>query len=191
MAVYYYFASTLPSLFTDNPGTVTFDDFLAEASRFLNKKDKAVIASVRLSVPDEIPPLAGASAVLSGYYRWEKTLRNELVRLRAQKLKRQPDPWFREGEPEWDAQRTASQVFASDNPLEAEVLLEKERWRFICQLETNQFFNLEFLAAYALKLQILDRLGRFKKELGEENFNNLYTEVFHSAEERQDWRNSL
>jgi len=186
MAAYYYFVSTLSTLFFDGTHAVSHAEFLETASRFVSKQDMELLEIAELMAPpldDKKAKRAQASLVLNSYFSWERALRNELVRLRANRLKKQAELFYRPSLPEWNGQKTAQLVFAQENPLEAELLLERERWNYISMLEVNQFFNTEYLIAYCLKLQILERLKQFKKELGEANFTSLYNEVFHSARE--------
>lgn len=186
MAAYYYFASTLTTLFFDGSLPMSSAEFLENACRFVAKQDMELLELATLRAPEPHTPEARKaenSLLLGSYFRWERALHNELARLRAVRLKKQAEEYCRETEPEWNGQRTAGTMFAFENPLEAELFMEKERWQCISMLEVNQFFTIEFLIAYALKLQIMERIKQFKRELGETNFNSLYQEVFHIAEE--------
>jgi hypothetical protein len=187
MANYYYFAATLPTLlpFGMTP-PYTFEEFLQKARQHLNESDFEVLASACLFIPEDgqLPILAYKSALLMYYYQWERALRNELARLRAQRFQRPAEKYQHPGEPDWDALRSAQAAFAAENPLEAELLIEKERWAFIESLATNSFFDLNYLTAYALKLQILARRENFTRAQGESGYRTVYAAMLQAVEHR-------
>jgi hypothetical protein len=187
MTNYYYFAATLPALLPVGMTLpFTLEEFLQKARQHLNEDDFEVLASASLFIPEngQAPIPASKSPLLTRYYRWERALRNELARLRAQRLQRPADKYQHPGEPDWDAQRSAQVAFAADNPLEAELLIEKERWTFIESLATNAFFDLNFLTAYALKLQILARRENFTRAQGETGYRTVYAAMLQAVEHR-------
>lgn len=188
MANYYYFVATLPSLMPGSAAPFGLGDFLEKAGRFLKKADLDTLAATTLCIPDDgDTPLPAASLpLLKQYYRWERGLRNELVRLRAQRLQKAADKHLKPGDVEWDALRVAQAAFAADNPLESELLIEKERWTLIERLATNCFFDMNYLAAYALKLQALQRRERFKQAEGEAGYQTVYSSVLESADYRNE-----
>lgn len=187
MANYYYFAATLPALLpVGMTPPFTLEEFLQKASQHLNEDDFEVLASATLFIPEhgQSPLPSRKSSFLTRYYRWERALRNELVRMRAQRLQRPAEKYQHHGEPDWDAQRSAQIAFAAENPLEAELLLEKERWAYIEGLAINSFFDLNFLTAYALKLQILARREGFTRAQGEAGYQTVYAAMLKAVEHR-------
>lgn len=180
MANYYYFSSTLPSLLPGMTPPFSLEEFLEKASRFLSRSDFEVLASVSLFIPELDParrldkraPLpASRLPLLKSYYHWENCLRSELARLRAGRLRKPAENYSLPGEVDWDALRVAQAAFAAENPLEAELLIEKERWALIERLSLNAFFDMNFLAAYALKLQALARREQFRQPEGEAGYS--------------------
>ncbi|HAP42934.1 MAG: hypothetical protein A2087_08685 [Spirochaetes bacterium GWD1_61_31] len=186
MASYYYFAATLPSLSQWTPVPFSHAEFLERASHFLKPADFATLAAASLFVPDDgaTPRPAARLKLLTQYYRWERGLRNELTRLRAARLQKPVEKHLKPGDIEWDALRVAQAAFAADNPLEGELLIEKERWQTIERLSVNRYFNMDYLAAYALKLQALLRRERFKAAEGEAGYRIVYDSVLKSADYR-------
>jgi hypothetical protein len=187
MANYYYFAATLPALLpVGMTSPFTPEEFLQKACQHLNEDDYEVLASATLFIPEhgQSPIPARQSPLLTRYYQWDRALRNELARLRAQRLQRPAEKYQHPGEPDWDAQRSAQIAFAAENPLEAELLIEKERWAFIEGLATNAFFDLNFLTAYALKLQILARREVFTRAQGEASYQTVYAAMLKAVEHR-------
>src|SRR3972149_4263118 len=115
-----------------------------------------VTSAVLTSPPAGQPPATRSSPLLCRYYAWERAVRNDLVRLRARRLEREAEPWVRPTRPDDGAPRVATAVFAASSPLEAEILLERERWALLRAMGALHYFDLEHLAAYRLELQILE-----------------------------------
>lgn len=188
MSSYYYFAATLPGLRYDAALPFGYGEFVARAGRYLSLRDLAALESARLNVPEDgaAPAPAQSVPLLARYYRWERAMRNELARLRSQRLQKPAERHVRPGEPEWDGIRTAQAAFQADDPLQGELLVEKERWAFIESLAVNRFFDLEFLCAYALQLQSLERRGRFRADAGEAGYKTVYQSVLDTADYRDE-----
>lgn len=194
MANYYYFAASLPSLLPGMAPPFPLEEFLEKARRFLNQPDFEVLTSARLFIPEAYPegrgndraPLPACRLpLLKSYYAWEACLRGELARLRAQRLRKAAEKYSLPGEVDWDALRVAQAAFAAENPLEAELLIEKERWALVERLSLNRFFDMNFLAAYALKLQALARRERFRPAEGEAGYSAAYSAVLQSIARRK------
>lgn len=189
MAFYYYFCTTLPALsYNSSSIPLSHSDFLDQASRFLSKKDMDTLQEANFYIPEDgsFPASVSSSVLLGKYYRWELGLRNELARLRAQKLQKALDRYIKPGEPEWDAMRTAQAAFQTEDPYQAELLIEKERWAYIEALVSNHFFDMESLLAYGLLLQALERKARFVIELGQKGYNEVYNTVLETADYRNE-----
>lgn len=161
---------------------------MEQASRFLSPKDLLILTEARLYVPEDgsFPCSVNSSALLSQYYRWELSLRNELSRLRAQRLQKTTDRHIKPGLTEWDAQRTALAAFQAEDPYQGELLIEKERWAYIESLAANHFFDMESLVAYGLLLQALERKARFALELGQKGYGAVYSSVLETANYRNE-----
>ena len=186
MSYYYYFVATLPALQFSQVPTMSYGEFTERAARYLSSGDTCALEQACLQVPADgkTPSATTVVPLLAQYYRWERTLRNELVRLRSQRLHKSADLYLKPGDVEWDALRIAQAAFASDNPLEGELLIERDRWALIDRLATNHFFDMDYLAAYALKLQSLARRHRFEPATGEEGYKTVYRSVLDSADYR-------
>ncbi len=75
----------------------------------------------------------------------------------------------------------AAEAFSKDNPLDAELLLNNARWQFIEELSAGHFFDLEFLVAYRLKLQLQERRAMFEEEKGFAAYRGLYERVLEAS----------
>jgi len=180
---YYYFAATLPALSVGAPAPMSSAEFLDRCKRNLSSSDYATVESaVLVSAPENRPAACSASALLKAYYAWERSVRNELVRLRARKLERSPEPWVRPTARDDTASRAAQAAFQAGSPLEAELLLERQRWDTIDSLKALHYFDIESIAAYRLELQIIERLARLREELGEERYRETYAAILGSAQ---------
>ena len=189
MASYYYFVVTLPSLQASAVAPpVPYSEFLDRASRFLSARDVATLQGARLFLPEDgtSPGAAASSPLLARYYRWERSLRNELARLRAGRWQKPVERHLKPGEPEWDGLKTAGAAFQADDPLEGELLIERDRWAFIEALSVNRFFDIEYLVAYALLLQALERRARFDAESGQQGYRTVYRSVLDTADYRDE-----
>ena len=65
-----------------------------------------------------------------------------------------------------ESHNLAMDIFSAASPMDADDLLGLARWRRLESLEHGQYFNLEWLALYCLKLQILERRGSFDMQIG-------------------------
>lgn len=188
MASYYYFVATLPTLMDSAVPPFGHPDFLDRAAGQLKPRDFKVLDCARLSIPDDgqAPEAARLSGLLTRYFQWDASVRNELVRLRSQRLQKPADRHVKPGTPEWEGFKTAQAAFLADDPLQGELLIERDRWAFIEILAANHYFDMEYLVAYALKLQALERRQRFKAELGEEGYRTVYRSVLDTADYRDE-----
>jgi hypothetical protein len=188
MASYYYFVATLPTLMDSAVPPFGHADFMARAAGQLKPKDYQVLECAGLSVPQDgqAPEAARRSGLLTRYYQWDASVRNELVRLRSQRLQKPADRHLKPGLPEWEGIKTAQAAFAADDPLQGELLIERDRWAFIEILGANHYFDMEYLVAYALKLQALERRQRFRDALGEEGYRTVYRSVLDTADYRDE-----
>ncbi len=181
MSRYYFLAATLPSLQFGMPAPFSRQAFLELCARSLSHADLAVLESIALlSQSDAAPPSLG-SALLDSYYLWERGLRNELAKFRARKLGLSPESYLREDADVGSSPaRSAHAAFHASTPLEGELVLERERWAFVDGLAPIQKFDMESLAAYLLKLLILERLGGFAAGPGEAGYRKVYADIMES-----------
>jgi hypothetical protein len=175
---YYYFVASLPSLGFGGAPPMRWARFAGEFPLFLNADDAAIVAAAVLEHPPDdpdAPPLA--SEALAGWRAWDRALRNELARLRAQALGRDAAPWTREAFPLPEAVAAARAAFAAPSPLDAEIALERARWETLDQLRGTHHFDREALVVYSLQLQIAERLAAFESETAAETYPAAYAGV--------------
>jgi hypothetical protein len=129
------------------------------------------------------PALAGdrtvPSAFIQGWLQWERALRLNLARQRAQKLKRE-FPLEPPDDPV-GAVAAAKAAIALESPLEAELYLDRARWDAVTALEGFEYFSRDRLYAYLLKLLLLERHDFFKAEEGYAEYNTIYASIMNAA----------
>lgn len=118
------------------------------------------------------------SDFINGWRRRERSLTLVLAQLRAARLKTESPPvehW------DMDAENQAKAAIAMDNPLEAELFLDKGRWDAVESLLKNTYFGVNAVYAYMLKLQLIERRAAFKTEEGFAEYKTLYASIMENA----------
>ena len=101
---------------------------------------------------------------LGKWANFEIALRNELARSRARRNKIDPLKFVRlPDSPEAHISHVAMTAYRSTSILEAEKILDLERWNFLEFLSFGHYFDFDFLLIYALKLKILERWDKIQK----------------------------
>jgi hypothetical protein len=124
----------------------------------------------------EMPP-GTTSAFLDKWRCWERTLRLNLARYRAQRLKREGGAPVDPPEDPSDAAATAKAAVSMESPLEAELFLDKSRWDAIEAFQGLDYFNRNTIYAYLLKLLLMERRSLFRAEEGLREYQGLYAAV--------------
>ncbi len=183
MKRYWYLASTLPSFPFDAPPPMSIEDFDTLCRRLAEPEDISLLNAVDAVREGNSAAGVDRSQFLTQYLEWERGVRNALVQLRARELKWPADSFTREGVAPVSAAQAAQSVFSVSDPLEAELLLERERWNAIEALSALSAFDLDYLLAYKLKLLIATRCAMFDKERGLVGFKAYYQDILHTAAE--------
>jgi hypothetical protein len=169
-------------------------DFLDTCKRLMNPKEYMETEAVSLFLEvwqggdshSGDGALAGISqirsAFLESFLAWERGFRNELSRLRARGSGKNEDAYVRKGRQTDEAVKAAAACFSVEDPLKAEIAIEKERWAAAERLSALSGFDLDFLIAYRIKLMINERLQSLAAEAGKNNYGRLYAEIFGAAE---------
>ncbi|MFH0790240.1 MAG: hypothetical protein V2A64_01260 [Candidatus Omnitrophota bacterium] len=160
MASFYtYLIASLPMLHFGMKPPFSREIFLGICEKLIPKDDLEILRAASISGEDiqkhAEPP------VLKKWRVFDAALRNDLVRLRAARKRLDAHRYLRQDDYA-DSFITHIAAQASRNPsiLDAEIMLDQERWRFLDGLESGHFFDLDFLAVYSHKLLILERWDR-------------------------------
>jgi len=154
---YTYLLSSLPALVFGMKPPLSFDALLGRCREFIPDPDVALVAS--------LPYIAGASctaaenATLKKWLSFDAMLRNELVKVRALSRKLDAVKYLRQdGCPESvHAAHIAVNAHRRPSPLEAEKMIDTERWNYLDELAAGHYFDLDALIVYAYKLMILHK----------------------------------
>ena len=165
---YYYLISALPMLRPDGELPMSSGEFIELCRQQLTEED-----FVRFST-------ASGCQLSAEFEAWNTALKNELVKLRAAKLDFDANESLKEGDIYAGLTELAREVLNQKNPLEAELFLDKMRWDKISDLEALEYFSTEKLAAYLLKLKLLERKALFTKADGNENYRQICKTVADS-----------
>ncbi len=160
MDKYYYVVAQLPLLTLDKEPTITSEQFLDEAEKWLSRRDFAILSNARYDSTD-----IGMSApkLLKNYVEQEYKFRTELAAWR----KAQHDGV------DFKPESFNISLIKDGNPLQIEKAFLQRRWDMISVVEPDHHFDLEFLIIYFFKLQILDKLSLYNKEKGLEIFQKI------------------
>jgi len=127
---------------------IVYSDFIEQCSQQLSENEIDFLKEGKVSL-------------LKKWKIFDTSLRNELVRIRAVKKSKDPNNYLRvsEGIDPFIAS-LAHWAANQDSPMEAEKYLDKIRWEKIEEIKSGHYFDMEYLAAYGLQLQILERWDR-------------------------------
>lgn len=174
MSQYYYLAASLPTLSFEGPLTLGSNQFDELCREQLSLSDYRLVSRARLAgLSVEKYP----SAALTRWNRWEISLRNELVMLRAHRQDQDPHRFLIEAVEVPGLAGLAQEAFGTSSPLEAESIMDRARWRFLDELELGHYFDTEKLIIYSLRLQIVERRASMSRETGEKEFGRISESV--------------
>ncbi|MDD5477305.1 MAG: DUF2764 family protein [Candidatus Omnitrophica bacterium] len=158
MASYYtYLISSLPILNFSIKMPFSLKVFFAKCKGLIPETEIEILHNACYQDIDFLNTTAGGC--LKKWVNFEVTLRNELARVRARGKKIDPAKFIRfPDHPQFHISHVAMAAHRhSANVLEAEKILDQERWDFLEQLSFGHYFDFDFLLIYALKLKILER----------------------------------
>lgn len=181
MSRYWYFPATLPGLLFGSIPPMTDEQFMEMARQALSPSDFAELEQCFNQSENRKTDAGGSSKLLSDYRAWERAFRNELVRLRARKAGIDEERYIRQGPGKDEAAAAALACFAYQDPLEAELAAEHERWLAVERYSALSSFDLDSIIAYRIKLGILNRLKTLEKERGILEYSRLYKEIMEGV----------
>ena len=191
MSQYYYLAAQLPGLTYGQNVPMTSVAFAELAREHLAASDAEELERCTLAL--ELPPTDNAafsssneesgaakeakSQFVRKWKEWERTLRLNLARNRAKKLKREDGGFAWTADYPFDAAAAARAACAMESPLEAEIFLDKARWDTIESLQGLDIFSMDSILAYKLKLLLMERRMSFNTEEGYTEYKGLYAAI--------------
>jgi hypothetical protein len=153
------------------------EQFIALANYVMTDEDAALLVHCNLN-PTPVPETG--SGFVDFWIEFERTMRLQLAKGRAQKLKRAGDSFGEIPEYPIDAAAAAKAALALDSPFEAEIMLDKARWDAIDSFVGLDLFSENAMYAYLLKILLLERRAAFETEKGFAEYKALYTAILGS-----------
>jgi len=156
---YTYVISALPMLNFGHKLPLSYARFLESCRGLIDEEEVSVLAA--LEGRDWGAALAADIPLLKAWRLFEVALRNELVRLRSARKQTDAGRYLRH-DGWWDpwVSQVALNAVRHPAPLEAEKILDEERWKKLDELCLGHYFDLDVLLVYGLKLLILERWER-------------------------------
>jgi hypothetical protein len=121
---------------------------------------------------------AADSAFIDRWRGRERALTLALAQFRAARLNTDAMP---AEHLDMDTENQAKTAVSMDNPLEAELFLDKGRWDAVEYLQHNAYFGVNAVYAYMLKLLLIERRAAFKVEEGFDEYKALYASIMENA----------
>ena len=168
---YYYLVASLPSLDFGIEPPISSDEFLNRCREQLSDTHLGIIERVTIE-PASIKEYSGG--ILKKWQEFDTALRNELVKMRAVKKEKEASDYIRsEYFADLSLTHYAHIIYNQGSPLEAERTFDRIRWDKIEDLKLGHYFDIDFLVAYLLQLQILERWKRFSHYKGSQILEEL------------------
>ena len=172
----YYLISQLPSLdgLSENGALpITEARFTELCERFLGKKAQSALKTLTLTPPRQNE--ATGFALIDAWNESERSLRLALCKVRAEKMKKPFDTDNKLLPPEYV--KASAAAMEIDNPMEAEQYLNRVRLDILEALRPMDSFSDDYVFYYGLKLKLLARVRQFDKQLGEQEYRNIYDSI--------------
>ena len=179
MRSYYYFIAQLPSLFYEQKPPMSSAHFKELAADLLEDSDLKVMDY--LTFNDVFSENKSGCDFVKNWKNWERALKLNLAKERAIKLKKDIQltdiPFFPQ-----EAAITAVKAVDEKSPLDGEILLDKARWNAIDSIAGSDYYSVNNIYAYYLKLLLLERRQSFNTEKGFAEYKTLYASILESAQ---------
>ena len=169
MDKYIYFAAEMPGLKWGSEQLMSEENFLEEAEKWMTPADYASLSETLVNRYEA----QNKSSMYNDFLLFENEVRTELAEYRRA---------AKEGY-EYKFLHLPMQLIKDGNPLDIELKLMKYRWDWLEEREFGHYSDLDFFILYYLKLQLLQRVASFKKELGEEAFEKLIKQNLENTDE--------
>ena len=182
MGAYYFLVSQLPYLIFGQQPPMSSEAFKDLAKPLLSAGDAAFLDLVSLDpLPcDEEAPSCGC-AFIDSWREWDRTMRLNLAKQRAAKIGREnanvADAPFL---PVEAVAAAAKAVASSESPLDGEMLIDRARWNAVEAFQGIDYFGINSILAYQLKLLLLERRELFQEETGFAEYKSIYSSIVES-----------
>jgi hypothetical protein len=182
----------LPFLIYEQRPPMSSAAFKALAEALMTEEDAVLLEQIHIDPDPEglggVPSYAQAAPstgceFIDNWREWERSLRLNLAKSRAVKLKRDNISTLEPPFMPTEAVAAAHKALNSDiSPLDGELLIDKARWNAIDVLAGNDYFDRNNVFAYLLKLLLLERRLSFNVERGFTEYKALYASIIESSQ---------
>ena len=172
---YYYFVASLPHINYGDKPPVSSQEFKEQCANFLSKHDMTLIQYCRYDARLAVETTATGSVFIDTILLRERSLNLTLASLRAARLNR-PSP----GEPPHDvprAEAVAKTAFDMEDPLDAALFIDRARWGVLEEMVGINYFSVNNIFAYFMKIQLLERKQLFDIQKGSQSYRDLYNAI--------------
>lgn len=181
MAEYYYLLSSLPSLDFQVGPPLSYPELMDRSIPWLSQHDLVHFQSARIDI-ESVPEGRIRHPLVRCWCTFEHSLRHELVKIRAERIGVPAEPYLREHvHKEAITVPFLRQLVEDPSPLKVELALLEARWLFLTDHELDHYFDLTALMIYSLKLQILERKGKFEAGMGRQILESGLADMLHKA----------
>jgi len=138
---------------------LSYDKFLSLCQGLIPEKESILLKSLPTLKTE--PGFGAIPPVLKKWFDYQRSLGNELVKIRASRKHIDPAKYIRGDEYSPAAiSRFAISAYRNPSILEGERMQDQARWQTLSELSFGHYFDLDFLVIYALKLLILEKWQR-------------------------------
>lgn len=183
---YVYIVAGLPDIVLDfKNSNLSYEDVANGIKQFVSPEDIKIIELCEEGFDQEkLTPLfyqeieSSRNNFLRFYYTFDRNIRNTQVAYLAKKSGVKYDAFIvGESDNEYEEYKSVETILSNSNILEREHLLDCLRWDKVNVLSTFDYFNLNKILAFLIKLNIVDRWNRLDEASGRELFKKLVDDV--------------
>ena len=165
MDSYYYLVASLPTLLLEEEPPITTAEFLESCGRWLNPGEVRDMRGILEDAFSANENVSGEAPCVSRWREHETQIRNAVAKLRAPKTRTDAEPFMRPCRGiSLFIDKAVAEAMSRPNPLERELALDQLRWKLAEDLALFEPFGLAAVAAYAVKLKLVERWSVLDKE---------------------------
>ena len=183
---YVYIIAGLPDIVLDfkNNG-LSYSDLSTQIKELVSEKDFSIIELCEKGFDDKELGVSFYKQIsscsnefLNTYYTFDRNLRNTQVLYLAKKNNLKSDGLtVGDVDNEFEEYKQVESILANPNILEREKLLDNLRWEKINQITIFEYFTLDKILAFFVKMNIVERWNKSDAKIGKEFFKKLVDEV--------------
>ncbi len=174
MAEYYYFVSSLPSVWMDKDSPITYSEFLECAKTHLSKSDYKDLLKATFAHDQSD---SGKNHIVKEWDDFIFKLNELLTQERAKKLGLLDPSYKARCTQDMALEESVRRIVGEENALKAEKMILSLYFDFLDQHQLSSPFSTDALIIYGLKLQIKERASAFDREKGKAEFERLFSNI--------------